>query len=55
MPISNLQQQTKEMFKKLDESTKTNKAALAESQKLLEQIKQKNVENTQVLNQTTAV
>jgi hypothetical protein len=54
MPISNMQQ-TKEMFKKLDESTKTNKASLAESQKLLKQIKKNNEENLQVLNQTTAV
>ncbi len=54
MPISNLQQ-TKEMFKKLDQSTKTNKASLAASQELLKQIKKNNVENLQVLNQTTAV
>jgi hypothetical protein len=55
MQNSNLQPQTKELFLKLDQSTKTNKASLAESQKLLEQIKQKNVENTQVLDQTTVV
>ena len=54
MPISNLQQ-TKEMFLKLAQSTKTNKDSLAASQELLKQIKQKNVENTQELNQTTAV
>ncbi len=52
---SNLQPQTKELFQKLDQSTKTNKDSLAESQELLEQIKKNNEENTQVLNQTTAV
>ncbi len=55
MQNSNLQPQTKELFQKLDQSTKTNKDSLAESQKLLEQIKKNNEENLQVLNQTTAV
>ncbi len=55
MQNSKLQPQTKELFQKLDQSTKTNKASLAESQKLLEQIKQKNKDNLQMLDQTTAV
>ena len=55
MQNSNLQPQTKELFQKLDQSTKTNKDSLAESQELLKQIKKNNEENLQVLNQTTAV
>ena len=55
MQNSNLQPQTKELFQKLDQSTKTNKDSLAESQELLKQIKENNEENLQVLNQTTAV
>ena len=55
MQNSNLQPQTKELFQKLDQSTKTNKDSLAASQELLKQIKKNNEENTQVLNQTTAV
>ncbi len=55
MQNSNLQPQTKELFQKLDQSTKTNKDSLAASQKLLEKIKKNNEENLQVLNQTTVV
>ena len=55
MQNSNLQPQTKELFQKLNQSTKTNKDSLAESQELLKQIKENNEENLQVLNQTTAV
>jgi hypothetical protein len=55
MQNSNLQPQTKELFVKLDQSTKTNKDSLAASQELLEQIKKNNEENLQVLNQTTVV
>ena len=55
MQNSKLQQETHQLFQKLDQSTKTNKASLAVSQELLKQIKENNEENLQMLNQTTAV